>query len=306
MRVRLLTFCLPLLLLLMAPKAFGQNEIPCQQALQLAMQEYDEGFFENASDRLYTCIGKGVFTDEEELRAYLLLGRIHYANLQHAEARDSIRRALDINPAIELDMGRDKPGFVRMMEEIRADLDIRPLPPRSGFWFSLGIGPANAEIDCNGCGLIADDDPWNGGSGSSFHLAMGGTLSPNWQLGGELNHWGTPTNQDHIANINILSLVARYYPKAHGQFYFRGGVGLGGATIESKATDFRLESGGIGIQLGLGYDVLLGQRKRVALSPYLNMVAFGAEGELKERDDLLFRGPSNPGFIQLGVAFVVL
>ena len=306
----------------------AQAQSACEEALRLATEEYDQGFFERATFRLQTCLDSQALNEEQEKEAYLLLGRIYYANLQIEDAKKSVRMLLSKNPAYELDPEEHKPGFIDLYQEVMSEIvDTRQmLPPRSGFWISFGIGPAEGNVQCGcpaGIGL-RDNDPWNGGgSGGSFTLALGGTVNPQLQLGAELSQWERNVDIDgeqSTSTIASLSFIAKYYPSATGNFFLKGGVGVGGSTLEreigGRNNTFKLESSGLGMQFGLGFDILLGQQRKVALTPYINLSVLYAEEdvqilqiqntELDRIDSVRFSGPENPSFFQLGLAFTLL
>ena len=64
----------------------------------------------------------------------------------------------------------------------------------------------------------------------------------------------------------------------------------------------RIDNGGASIQLGLGYDIRLGQGKRFALSPFANLVTVIAQGGPTRVAGATVTGPQNPGFAQIGLA----
>ena len=95
------------------------------------------------------------------------------------------------------------------------------------------------------------------------------------------------------------------------------GVGAGALEREiNQAGDtIKLESGGLGMQFGLGYDILLGKTHQFALTPYLNLSILYAESDVQllqfpnaagGLDALRLEGPENPSFFQLGVTFTML
>ena len=282
---------------------FAQS--PCARVLEIAEQEYQEGYFNEASSRLYACIDRKAFDADQEKAAYLLLGKIHYANLELEKARDSVRTLLMRDPDLELDPQANKPGFVDLVHEVMSEIQTREETStmRSGFWFSLGIGPADGTIQCT-CQQLASDDVWRGGGSGSFFMSGGGTVNPNLQLGAELNVWARSEN-NRSSSIGLLSFVARYYPKASGNFYLKGGAGIGSSRLEANPNrsnvSLTLESGGLGMQFGLGYDILLGQSRKFALSPSLTLSAVFAEEDTVLIDDNFFGGAGNPSFLQLGI-----
>lgn len=294
------------------PVTYAQND-PCQNIVSIATKEYQQGYFDEASIRLKTCIDRKTLSVQQEKEAYLLLGQIFYANLELEKARDSVRTLLEQDPSIELDPQEHKRGFIDLVDEVMKEMNTQAvLPPptrRDGFWFSFGLGPAEGSIRCDcplGINAVLDeDDPWKGGAAGSFYLALGGTISPKLQVGAELNQWARSVDgNNRTSSIAFLSFVARYYPNETGNFFLKGGFGFGGATLENNVV--KLQAGGAGLQFGLGYDILLGHAKKLALSPFLNINVLYANEDVVIVENIRLKGPTEPSYIQLGVAFTVL
>lgn len=291
---------------------------PCQGVVPVAKRDYQRGLFDEASFRLTTCISRNALNEKEEKEAYLLLGQIYYAKQELERARDSIRILLEQDPLLELNPEEHKRGFIDLVGEMKQQLNAEVIqsPPssrRQGFWFSFGIGPGEGNIRCN-CpllldALISENDPWKGGAAGSFSLALGGTISPKLQVGAEINQWSREVDgNDRTSAISFLSFVAKYYPNETGNFFLKGGFGFGGATLENNVV--KLQSGGAGLHFGLGYDILLGQAKKVAITPYINLNVLYAEEDVQivnvNDNPIRLEGPTEPSYFQLGVAFTVL
>ena len=298
----------------------------CEEALHLAAKEYDEGFFDRATFRIQTCLDSQAFDEAQQKEAYLLLGKIYYANLQIENAKQSVRMLLSQNPAYELNPEEHKPGFIELYQEVMSEIveTSEVITNRSGFWFKFGIGPAEGNVQC-GCPLgvnLTDNDPWNGGgSAGSFTIAVGGTPNSKLQLGAELSQWGRSVvidGEESTSTIGMISFISKYYPSASGNFFLKGGVGVGTSVLErelgSRENTFKLEASGLGLQFGLGFDILLGKQKKTALTPYINLTVLYAEEDVQilqlpvadRIESFRFSGPENPSFFQLGLAFTVL
>ena len=298
------SFWLFLLFLWCGVPAITSAQSPCDKVLGIAEREYQEGYFNEASSRLYACLDRNAFNGLQEKSAYLLLGKIHYANLEEEKARDSVRTLLEQDPALELNPQEHKPGFVDLVREVMSEMESLkpPATMRSGFWLSFGIGPGEGNIECS-CPL-PNDDVWRGGSSGSGYIALGGTVSPNLQLGGEITTWARQNdNQNRSSNIALLSFVARYYPSASGNFFLKGGIGVGAGRLEANVQNvsLRLESGGLGLQFGLGYDAVVGKARKFAITPSLTLAAVFAEEDVLVIDGNRLGGPANPSFLQIGI-----
>ena len=129
---------------------------------------------------------------------------------------------------------------------------------REGFWANLGLGWAT--LGCSDCESRE--------SGTGGALALGGTLSPHWQLGGGIHFW-TKSDDGARLTVALVSALAKFYPSASGGFHLIGGAGV--ASIEVGVDGFSVSESGTGIILGLGYDIRVG--RNISISPFWNGVA---------------------------------
>ena len=143
-----------------------------------------------------------------------------------------------------------------------------------GYWISFGFGG----------GTAFGDDAWDGDSkfGGAGFLRMGGSVSQQLLLGGEIIGWGA--DQDGVSiGRGALMFTAMYYPSPKGGFYLKGGAGFSGRTvewevpIEGYTATIREEEGGIGLGAGLGMDIQLA--RNFFLTPALDFVYTGTEGD---------------------------
>jgi hypothetical protein len=127
---------------------------------------------------------------------------------------------------------------------------------RQGFWFTGGLG--YGSLGCQDC-------DWREGAWSG-ELAIGGTLSPKFQLGVSTNGWNKSENGATLT-VATLTALAKYYPSATGGLFFQGGLGVGSIRAELEGFGEDIETGP-GVLLGLGYDLRVGSN--VSLTPYWN------------------------------------
>jgi hypothetical protein len=171
---------------------------------------------------------------------------------------------------------------------------------RNGFWIGFGVGATYAQIDCSTCGPLLPDDPWEGGLGSGWYLAMGSGLSANLLLGGELNLYGKRNSSlQRDATLGSLAVVLQYYPLAASGFYLKSGAGFGGSIMAGGPG--LIESGGWATQVGVGYDLPIG--RRFAVGPFANLVYVFSEGSVGNNQAVPAQGPRNPRYGQLGLGF---
>ncbi len=295
--------------------AFAQQTDVCAGALAAAKKDYQSGLFDKASFRLSSCISRKAFDAVSEKAAYLLLGQIYHANLEEEKARNSVRLLLEQDPSLELNPQEHKQEFIDFVDDVLSEMHneeaAKPRSNRRGFWLSAGLGPAEGNIRCD-CppaidAAIPDDHPWKGGSSGSLVLAAGGTVSPKLQLGGEISVWSRSregVNNTFTSTIAFLSFIAKYYPGESGNFFLKGGVGFGSAALENDT--IKLQSGGAGLEFGLGYDFHIGRDKKMAISPIMNLNVLYAAEDVVFVNNFRLQGPTEPSFFQVGVAVTFL
>lgn len=160
---------------------------------------------------------------------------------------------------------------------------------REGVNVSFGIGGGSAHLGCSGCG-----DSRQGGTG--FYLNVGGTISPRFTLGGELDGFGFSNNYEDLT-ISSLLAVAHVYPEPASGFFFTLGAGLTGAAIQDRLQSVDVNATGFGIEGGLGYDVRLG--RNFSLTPYAQFVK-GFSGQVSYNSIATPR-QLNPDYYQIGL-----
>jgi hypothetical protein len=160
---------------------------------------------------------------------------------------------------------------------------------RQGFWFAIGAASGSVGMECSGCGSDRE-------TGVSGTVRLGGTLSPHWLLGGEIDGWSKSKSGVDMALANV-ALVASWYPSRTGGFFLK--LGLGGlAYSEDDGTD-KTEVTGASAIVGLGYDIPVG--RTFAITPYLNSIA-SSSGKVKFNGTSVPLISMNPNLVQLGVS----
>jgi hypothetical protein len=138
---------------------------------------------------------------------------------------------------------------------------LRPAPQpsrgREGLWFNAGLG--YGSLGCDTCA-----DTASGGSGG---LSFGWTISERLRLGiGTTGYYRSFENNVSVSASTFDALV-HFYPVRTSGFLLTGGMGVG--TISAAARGFGSASEtGVGVVLGLGWDLPLGSK--VSLTPYWN------------------------------------
>lgn len=74
-----------------------------EQLLTSGIRQYENGDYENASRTLQTALDDGLERDAQKVAAHKYLAFIHCVSGRERQCRDEFRRALDINPRMELE-----------------------------------------------------------------------------------------------------------------------------------------------------------------------------------------------------------
>jgi hypothetical protein len=136
---------------------------------------------------------------------------------------------------------------------------------QSGVWVSAGGGAARNRVSCESCEDI--NRYW----GASGFVRVGGVVSENVLVGGELHFWQA-TIEDSDAYVRGIQAVVLWYPSPPGGFFGQAGLGLsrirnsfdvGGEIVRGGET-------GLGVTAGIGWDFPL--KKGLYLTPRIASV----------------------------------
>ena len=141
------------------------------------------------------------------------------------------------------------------------DASAQESSAREGFWWGLGLGYGWAHVSCDIC--LADRK-----GNLSATVNLGGTISPSFLLGGELNGWMRGGEENVDEYMASMSGVAYWYPKSSGSFYLKGGFAY--MTYRISDDEEALTSSGFGPQIGAGYQFRI--TRHASLQPYLNAI----------------------------------
>jgi hypothetical protein len=163
---------------------------------------------------------------------------------------------------------------------------------REGFWISFGLGGGPSWLSCDVC---TDDF----GGGASGHLALGGTITPQLVIGGDMLGWfpwdlADEGYDEDTDGFGTALFTMHYYPRAEGGLFLLGGVGFGQIDVQQD----QLEANGYVGQAGIGYD--LRAARNFSITPTLALVqSFGTETKRAgvEQDETM-----NFGMLQLGIS----
>ncbi len=160
-----------------------------------------------------------------------------------------------------------------LLVALAAPAEAQRTAVHDGFWISFGFGGGSAF----------GDDAFDGDSkfGGAGFLRMGGSVSQQLLLGGELIGWGTDQDNTSIGR-GALMFTTMYYPSPKGGLYLKGSAGFAGRSaewtilVDDLTATVTEDQGGIGLGAGIGYDIQLA--RNFFLTPALDFVYTGTEG----------------------------
>jgi hypothetical protein len=144
---------------------------------------------------------------------------------------------------------------------------------RRGFWITAGLGAGSRG--CEGC-----DDRQGGVAGQ---IALGGTITPRFQLGATSNVW-VRENDDVTSSQSGLMALAKFYPSARGGFYMQGGLGIG--QLKAQRRNVSVTEDGTSALLGIGYDLRVA--RNFSVTPFANVVGGSFDGSTANFNQLGF------------------
>ncbi|MCI0694714.1 hypothetical protein L0337_22250 [candidate division KSB1 bacterium] len=108
---------------LFSDEAFAQEN--CQAQLAQAEKEYTNGRFDEAVTLLTPCVNKGKLSAADEQRAYKLLGLAYLGKDYVDQAKNAIRKLLELVPGYEPDPDQDPPPYTNMVREVKKELQAK-------------------------------------------------------------------------------------------------------------------------------------------------------------------------------------
>jgi hypothetical protein len=131
---------------------------------------------------------------------------------------------------------------------------------QSGVWVSAGGGAARNRVSCESCEDITHH--W----GASGFVRVGGVVSENVLVGGELHFWQA-TIEDQDVYVRGVQAVVLWYPSPPRGFFGQAGLGLSRIRNSFDVGSEVVRGGetGLSVTAGVGWDFPL--RKGLYLTP---------------------------------------
>ena len=113
-------------LIVAAPGARAQD---CATDVATAEQMYEKGDWTVSIELLKQLLDRPDIDTECQKSAYRVIGMSYVAIEKEAEAKNAIRELLTLVPAYEPDPTFDNPQYVKLVQEVRLDMDPDYVPP---------------------------------------------------------------------------------------------------------------------------------------------------------------------------------
>lgn len=178
-----------LLFVLITSMSFAQDNQDCQASLDQANQEFEMGRFYGLPSILKPCLDNG-FSNEQKVRAYLLLTQAYLILDDHIAAEDSYLKLLKADPEYVATPEKDPIEVVYLSKKFTAT-------PRFTPHFRFGSNTAWTRVIRS-----FDTDPYSNVTTDSY-------LRPGYQFGAGLD-WNI---SDNISLSTGLSFSARSFKK---------------------------------------------------------------------------------------------
>lgn len=104
-----------------------QDQVKCEEEINKAQKEYYNGRFDEAIDLIKNCLKKGGLTESEREKAYKLLAQTLIAKGFTSQAKEVIKRILEINPKYNPTIEQEPPKFVKVVSEVKNEAQIQKI-----------------------------------------------------------------------------------------------------------------------------------------------------------------------------------
>lgn len=144
-------------------------------------------------------------------------------------------------------------------------------PMRHGVWADAGLGYARLRLRCTNCSGVGT------ARGATATASVGISVSPRALLGLEGQVWRS-LEAGPRAEVRSLIAVVQWYPFHGRHFFVRSGTGIVQGPVVPSVGGSRPETvkgTGVGLALGVGYDVPLGEHLGLAFQAGSQVAALG-------------------------------
>ena len=272
---------------------YAQNA-NCTDELTRAEQAYTRGSFDETISLVDQCLNKQNLSETDRRLAFRLKGLSYIGKGLEGDARDAVRRLLEIIPEFNADPIQDPPAFVQMIEEVRNELDSRVANPepaetqvtrqprRSGFddnrnrlenWYTnwgLGI-PFISYPDVLAEVLDALEDLGVSNTALMFDLfGFYWPIGEQAMVGVNMNAWGDRYEEAgesiQITAITFGPSLMYFVSKRIGDGVFvRAEIGASRLAFDGSTEDTITSDWGFGGLIGGGFGIPVSRETRILI-----------------------------------------
>ena len=143
---------------------------------------------------------------------------------------------------------------------------LAQVPYRGGPWVDAGIGYGRLRLTCDSCNIAA-------AGGMEFTVTVGGAPTRNVLLGLQAQGWFQSRDQ----RVQSLMAIVQWYPWEAAGAFVRAGTGIvwGPVTPATGNQTAAARSTGVGLDLGLGYDLPVTRHYGIAVQAAWHVAALG-------------------------------
>jgi len=150
---------------LLGPGAVALAQTQCEAELAEAKKKYESSLFDEAIDLVDRCLNKSGLSESTQLQAYRLKVLAYQAKDYAGQAREAVRKLLQLAPNYKPDPIQDPPPYIELVDQVQREMQPQPTEPAptiqpkkkgSGKWFLIGglvvAGGAGAALALGGGG----------------------------------------------------------------------------------------------------------------------------------------------------------
>lgn len=163
---------------------------------------------------------------------------------------------------------------------------------RRGLWLGGGLGLGSGKLSCSVCRSDRS-------SGTAGYLRVGLTVSKAVLVGVEADGWYK--SQDQVDQmLTAVHAVAFLYPRPSSGLFVKAGLGI--SQFSAKDDRDKVSSQALSIQVGAGYEMLLGHSFSVV--PYLTFLG-STGGDVRFNNTVSSTLSANTSLIQAGIGLTL-
>ena len=123
-----------------------QDQVKCEEEINKAQKEYYDGRFDEAIDLIKNCLKKGGLTEREREKAYKILTQALIAKGFTSQAKQVIKKMLEITPQYSPTIEQEPPQFVELVSEVKSEAQIQKIKNKKAKktngkkWLWIGAG----------------------------------------------------------------------------------------------------------------------------------------------------------------------